>query len=268
MCPPLLAAPAPQACIALSACNAETGIICKVKTIMFFWNDLQICQDACPNSLHTIHSRYIEGLALTRLHDVGKSSCSEHAAVSLTVLLHVLSSGLDGLRGRLASWCGWGALQIGQVVGGDNPEEIKKQKAIKGLLNKITPEKFEKILSDIIAVGYETEETESGLIDQVHTIILINLYIAFPDATELHVWFCLATSILAQLHLSLLKTDIYAEDCFLHHLARLIDQAKLQCYFNVRLVMQVHVCSGVGVWQGFDRDNLLWDLCGPVLPAQ
>lgn len=54
---------------------------------------------------------------------------------------------------------------------GDNPEEIKKQKAIKGLLNKITPEKFEKILSDIIDVGYETEETESGLIDQVHTII-------------------------------------------------------------------------------------------------
>ena len=60
------------------------------------------------------------------------------------------------------------ALQIGQVEG-DNPEEIKKQKAIKGLLNKITPEKFDKILADIIAVGYETEETESGLINQVHT---------------------------------------------------------------------------------------------------
>ncbi|KAL3135011.1 hypothetical protein ABBQ32_007959 [Trebouxia sp. C0010 RCD-2024] len=54
----------------------------------------------------------------------------------------------------------------GQVEG-DNPEEIKKQKAIKGSLNKITPEKFDKILADIIAVGYETEETESGLIDQV-----------------------------------------------------------------------------------------------------
>ena len=58
------------------------------------------------------------------------------------------------------------ALQIGQVEG-ENVEEVKKQKAIKGLLNKITPEKFEKILGDIIAVGYETEETESGLIDQV-----------------------------------------------------------------------------------------------------
>ena len=57
-------------------------------------------------------------------------------------------------------------LQPGQVEG-DNPEELKKQKAIKGSLNKITPEKFDKILADIIAVGYETEETESGLIDQV-----------------------------------------------------------------------------------------------------
>ena len=46
-------------------------------------------------------------------------------------------------------------------------EETKKQKAIKGFLNKITPEKFDKILADLIAVGYETEETESGLIDQV-----------------------------------------------------------------------------------------------------
>ena len=54
---------------------------------------------------------------------------------------------------------------------GDNPEEIKKQKAIKGLRNKITAEKFDKILADIIAVGYETEETESGLINQVCTIM-------------------------------------------------------------------------------------------------
>ena len=57
-------------------------------------------------------------------------------------------------------------LQLGQIEG-DNPEEIKKQRAIKGLLNKITPDKFEKILNDIISVGYETEQTESGLIDQV-----------------------------------------------------------------------------------------------------
>ena len=127
---------------------------------------------------------------MTTLHDVEKSPGSEHAVGSLSVLLNVFSSGLDGLQGRLASLCGWGALQIGQVEG-DNPEEVKKQKAIKGLLNKITPEKFEKILADIIAVGYETEETESGLIDQVHTIILINPYIVFPYAVGLHLSFCL-----------------------------------------------------------------------------
>ena len=57
-------------------------------------------------------------------------------------------------------------LQMGQLRT-DNPEEEKKQKAIKGLLNKITPDKFEKILGDLVMVGYESEETESGLIAQV-----------------------------------------------------------------------------------------------------
>ena len=56
-------------------------------------------------------------------------------------------------------------LQMGQLRT-DNPEEEKKQKAIKGLLNKITPDKFEKILGDLVMVGYESEETESGLIAQ------------------------------------------------------------------------------------------------------
>lgn len=49
----------------------------------------------------------------------------------------------------------------------DNPEEIQKQKAIKAFLNKVTPENFDKMLANIVAVGYETEATESGLIDQV-----------------------------------------------------------------------------------------------------
>ena len=73
-------------------------------------------------------------------------------------------------------------LQPGQVEG-DNPEEVKKQKAIKGSLNKITPEKFDKILADIIAVGYETEETESGLIDQVLPSccpLLLALFLILP----------------------------------------------------------------------------------------
>lgn len=41
--------------------------------------------------------------------------------------------------------------------------------AIKVCLNQITPENFHhvEILADIIAIGYETEEAETGLVDQV-----------------------------------------------------------------------------------------------------
>ncbi len=89
------------------------------------------------------------------------------------------------------------ATQIGQVEG-DNPEEIKKQKAIKGLLNKITPEKFDKILGDIIAVGYDTEKTESGLIDQVWqssatvcwSLVIQLLYPGPAVEAVLRVWSC------------------------------------------------------------------------------
>ena len=56
-------------------------------------------------------------------------------------------------------------MQAGMVEG-DNPEEVK-QKTIKGLLNKLTPEKFDNICGGIVAVGYESEETLSGLVDQV-----------------------------------------------------------------------------------------------------
>lgn len=50
---------------------------------------------------------------------------------------------------------------------GDDAEEIKRQKAVKALLHKITPEEFETILEDLVNVGYETKETVSGLVDQV-----------------------------------------------------------------------------------------------------
>lgn len=69
--------------------------------------------------------------------------------------------------GQWACLTSWDLGVQAGVVEGENVEEVKKQKAIKGLLNKITPEKFDKILQDIIDVGYETEQTESGLIDQV-----------------------------------------------------------------------------------------------------
>jgi hypothetical protein len=51
-------------------------------------------------------------------------------------------------------------------VQGDDPEEAKKQKEIKGFLNKITPEKYETIKEQILGVQW-TERTLRGLIDQV-----------------------------------------------------------------------------------------------------
>lgn len=50
-----------------------------------------------------------------------------------------------------------------------NPTEVEKQMAIKVCLNQITPENFHhvEILADIITIGYETEEAETGLVDQV-----------------------------------------------------------------------------------------------------
>ena len=50
------------------------------------------------------------------------------------------------------------------------PYLLMNKKRYAGLL-WTNPEKFDKILADIIAVGYETEETESGLINQVCTIM-------------------------------------------------------------------------------------------------
>ncbi|KAK9839712.1 hypothetical protein WJX81_007820 [Elliptochloris bilobata] len=49
----------------------------------------------------------------------------------------------------------------------DDPEEEKKQKEIKGLLNKITPEKYETIRDKVIATGIDNAKTLRGLIDQV-----------------------------------------------------------------------------------------------------
>lgn len=55
------------------------------------------------------------------------------------------------------------------LIEDSNPTEVEKQMAIKVCLNQITPENFHhiEILADIIAVGYETEEAEAGLADQV-----------------------------------------------------------------------------------------------------
>lgn len=51
-------------------------------------------------------------------------------------------------------------------VDAEDPEEAKKQKEIKGLLNKITPEKYETIKMQIVKVEF-SERTLRGFIDQV-----------------------------------------------------------------------------------------------------
>ena len=52
---------------------------------------------------------------------------------------------------------------VGQV-GGDDPDETRKQREFKSLLNKITPEKYAVIKDKILAVGIESPETLEGLI--------------------------------------------------------------------------------------------------------
>ena len=56
--------------------------------------------------------------------------------------------------------------QVGQVVS-DDPEEEKKQKAFNGLLNKLTPDNFERILEKMFAIGIIAPKTLRGLIDRV-----------------------------------------------------------------------------------------------------
>lgn len=50
----------------------------------------------------------------------------------------------------------------------DDPEEEKKQKAFNGLLNKLTPDNFERILEKMFAIGIIAPKTLRGLIDRVH----------------------------------------------------------------------------------------------------
>lgn len=59
-----------------------------------------------------------------------------------------------------------GRYKRGQIQSED-PEEEKKQKEFKSLLNKVTPEKYEVIHARINAVGIEKAITLQGLIDQV-----------------------------------------------------------------------------------------------------
>lgn len=55
-------------------------------------------------------------------------------------------------------------MQPGLAEANDS-EEANKQKPIKALLNM--PEKFGQVFDDSVAVGYDTEQTVAGLVDQV-----------------------------------------------------------------------------------------------------
>ncbi len=64
-----------------------------------------------------------------------------------------------------------GAAQIGKTQS-DDPEEEKKQKEFKSMLNKITLDNYETLRDKITSVGIASAVTLRGLIDQAraHTL--------------------------------------------------------------------------------------------------
>lgn len=56
--------------------------------------------------------------------------------------------------------------QVGSVVT-DNPEEEKRQKELKSLLNRVTPEKYDTIKARILGVGLQSAVTMQGFVCQV-----------------------------------------------------------------------------------------------------
>ena len=90
-----------------------------------------------------------------------------HHCCSKRMSLVMQSSAGDSWQNKQQAWqlmSPFLCMQPG-VVEGDNSEEAIKKKSIKALLNK--PEKFGKLFDDIVAVGYDTEQTVAGLVDQV-----------------------------------------------------------------------------------------------------
>ena len=61
-------------------------------------------------------------------------------------------------------------LQLGALVSED-PEEEKRQKDFKSLLNKLTLDNYATIKDKIVAVGIASETTLKGLIDQVRRFL-------------------------------------------------------------------------------------------------
>jgi len=61
------------------------------------------------------------------------------------------------------------AFKVGLVLS-DDPEEEAKQKAFKGILNKLTPDNFERLTQQLLDVGITEAKTLVGLIRQVRLV--------------------------------------------------------------------------------------------------
>lgn len=59
------------------------------------------------------------------------------------------------------------AFKVG-VTRTDDPEEENKQRGFKGILNKLTPDNFERLSQQLLDVGITEAKTLVGLIAQVH----------------------------------------------------------------------------------------------------
>jgi hypothetical protein len=68
-------------------------------------------------------------------------------------------------------------LQAGMTVT-DDPEEENKQRTFKGILNKLTPDNFERLSQQLLDVGITEAKTLIGLIAQV-IICLCNVMLWF-----------------------------------------------------------------------------------------
>jgi hypothetical protein len=71
-------------------------------------------------------------------------------------------------------------LQAGMTVT-DDPEEEAKQRSFKGVLNKLTPDNFERLSQQLLDVGITEAKTLIGLIAQVPVFAAYGL-------TQLHCW--------------------------------------------------------------------------------
>jgi translation initiation factor 4G len=76
------------------------------------------------------------------------------------------------------------AFKVGQTQS-DDPEEEAKQKAFKGILNKLTPDNFERLTGQLLEVGITEAKTLVGLIGQIFDKALFE-----PHFCELYSQLC------------------------------------------------------------------------------